>query len=192
MRSLEAPASDPFELRFDATMREGRPLLVGPSCRVVQVGPLLVAGRCEAPELASAVRWISRFALGLATVLTGLVAIGAIPRLFLLIALGWFAPALAARLIVRRRLEALGRYVLDLDAGRLAHRSGSGRDRSLDTAELHVRVEARQGELWLMASFPGGNDISLGRGELDDVRRYATTLRRQRLPVDVGPLDEPT
>lgn len=192
MHPEEAPASDPFELRFDETMREGRPLLVGPSCRVVQVGPLLVAGRCEAPELASAVRWISRFALGLAAVLTGLVAIGAIPRLFLLIALGWFAPALAARWFVRRRLEALGRYVLDLDAGRLAHRSGSGRDRSLKAADLRVHVEARHGELWLMARSLEGDDVSLGRGELEDVRRYATALRRQRLPVDGGPLDEPT
>jgi hypothetical protein len=184
MAVLDAAAHTDFEARFDRAQSEGRPLLVATHCRVVRDGPLLVAGSCDAPELTSAIRWISRFAFALAAVVAGLVAIGAIPRLFTLIAMGWFVPAVAARLFLRKRRAEFGRYLLDLDAGWLVHQSVDGLGREWPTDSVVVRREVRGGESWLVAARRGARPVALGRGDADDIARMLVALRQQRLRVE--------
>ncbi len=179
-----------FDERFERACHSGRVVLVGPSCRVVRDGPLLIAGRCEAPEFESAIRWISRFAFGLAAIVAGLVAIEAIPRLFGLISLGWFVPALVARAYARARARRLGCYLLDLDLGRIEHRSVRGVVRHLDTEELRVTTYPAAGELWVVAHAGRGAPIALGRGVPDDSMRLVMALRQQRLRVDSVPLED--
>jgi hypothetical protein len=184
MAALDAAARTDFDARFERAQSEGRLLLVATHCRVVRDGPLLVAGSCDAPELTSAIRWISRFAFALAAVVAGLVAIGAIPRLFTLIAMGWFVPAVAARLFLRKRRAQFGRYLLDLDTGCLVHESVDGFGLEWPTDSIVVRREVRAGESWLVAIRPGSSPIALGRGDADDIARMVVALRQQRLRVE--------
>lgn len=181
---MGAPAETrPFDARHAAVMARGRTLSSGSDARVVHDAPFLLATSCEARDFELAVRWITRFAFALIAVVGALVAIGAIPRLMSLIALGWLVPAIGLRWLVRRGRVTLGRALVDFEAGLLTHVSLDGGEATHRLDDVEVSTTVRGGEVWLLARVGARRRLRLARGAGADIDRLLVLFRQHHVKV---------
>ena len=142
----------PFDERFDAARERGRALVVGAETSAHHDEPFVLATSAAGGALDAAIRGVSAFAFVMAAIVTGLVVVGAAPKLIEIFAAFWITAALGGRLYARRRRTELGRTLIDFDAGVVEHAplTGTPRRFSLGDAELTVtRSSDAEAPYWL-------------------------------------------
>lgn len=157
-------------------------------------GDSLLVCDCQGLGFDLGVRLITTFALTVATILTTLVALRAVPWPLLLVSSTWVIGAVSALVFTFRRRRRHGVYHFDFDRGEL-RQQGRGFQRTIPLGEIQAvttlstnaieRDEAEKGmePLWLVLCLANGERLRLGKGPGYALRPVLAWLRRAGVPI---------
>jgi hypothetical protein len=173
--------------KIDSVLEGARRILSNLDGSVHHEPPFRLVFVCDGDAFDLAVRRIARFALLLSVVLSGIVAVGAVPRLIGLIVLVWLGGIVVALAIAHKRRREHGRVLVDFEAERIDAEPRRGEPFTASLAGAKLRVVAATdaiAPLWLWLVLADGRALRLAKSDDPGLAPIVSIFRGYHVKVE--------